>query len=425
MKLLRENSLIFGSLYKVDEPHLVERYNRALEGFGLAPTKLKEFEIDMTGFSPQVADELDDQQYLDPAGVNRRFIILTPQQVELPVVHTQFSNTEDLMVKFYEGNGRALYALTIKDVVYGEIEDSVFKVDNIEDLLSIEQVEFKVSTSSNLLARAGELKTMIERLRKEPDSWRNDALLKDMVRAAKITGDIRTNTLLLDETIFRHNTFWTAHFGGLYVFIDEDKTTVIGDPKAPGYRARSPWAVNYLDIRDHNRVYQFLVNSGRIELPRGSWIERTGLLQLRAQMVALWLAKELEPELDFNRTDWRWVKAWVARNGELVDDEGSIPLILQVISQLRNWSGMEMDDVEPRRRFALCRAMPGHPDAFLVNRLISEYLPFDYMLRYVYNKPAFYDEYKKWPKSYQEFVVNEISQKYLPDRDGYRQEYYN
>ena len=107
------------------------------------------------------------------------------------------------MINFFESNARALYALTIKDVVFGEIEDSVFSVDNIEDLLAIEQVEFKVSTSTDLLGKAGELKTMIERLRKQPDAWRDDGLLKDMVKTVKVTGDIRTNTLLPDEVIFR------------------------------------------------------------------------------------------------------------------------------------------------------------------------------------------------------------------------------
>ncbi len=425
MKLLRENKLIFGSLYAVNEPHMVERYNRALEGFGLPHTKLKEFQIDMTGYSPEIAEELGDLQYLDPAGINRRFIILTPDQLELPVVHTYFSNTEDLMVKFFTLNARALYALTIKDVVFGEIEDSVFSVDDIEDLLAIEQVEFKISTPKNLLGKAGELKTMIERLRKEPDAWRDNDLLNNMVKTVKITGDIRTNTLLPDEVIFRHNTYWTAHFGGVYVFIDENETTVIGDPSAPGFRRSRPWQVSYLDIADRKQVYQFLVDTGRIELPRGSWIERTGLLEQRANRAALWLAKELEPELDFNRADRRWIKSWVARNPKLVESEGSIPLIAWVTAQVSNWSGLDMAEINPRHRFVLCRAMPEHEDRFLINRLISEFLPFDYMMRYIYNKPAFYKEYETWPVSYRQFVVDEVSKNYLPDRAGYRQQNYH
>ena len=34
---------------------------------------------------------------LDPNEVNRRFIILTPAQIDLPVVHTAFSNTSQLV----------------------------------------------------------------------------------------------------------------------------------------------------------------------------------------------------------------------------------------------------------------------------------------------------------------------------------------
>ncbi|TJW63521.1 MAG: hypothetical protein E5X43_37265, partial [Mesorhizobium sp.] len=102
--LLRENELIYGRLLTIDEPHLIQRYNKALVAFGLKPTKLKSFEIDRTGFSPDVAEECGDYNYLDPNEINRRFIILTPSQVDLPVVHTAFSNTSQLMFEFMSTN---------------------------------------------------------------------------------------------------------------------------------------------------------------------------------------------------------------------------------------------------------------------------------------------------------------------------------
>ena len=85
MERLYENDLIYGRLLTIDQPHLIERYNKALKAFGVKPTKLKTFDIDKTGFSPQVADELKDYSYLDPNGVNRRYIILTPDQASLPL----------------------------------------------------------------------------------------------------------------------------------------------------------------------------------------------------------------------------------------------------------------------------------------------------------------------------------------------------
>ncbi len=35
MKLLVKHDLIFGQLLEITEPHLVERYNKALQAFGL------------------------------------------------------------------------------------------------------------------------------------------------------------------------------------------------------------------------------------------------------------------------------------------------------------------------------------------------------------------------------------------------------
>src|SRR5262245_61638261 len=216
MDLLRDNELIFGRLLPIEEPHLVERYNKALKAFGLPETKRISFEIDRTGFSPQVADELGDPLYLDPNEVNRRFIILTPAQVDLPVVHTAFSNTSQLIYEFMTKNQRAINALTIKDVIYGEIEDSVNKVEDIEDLLSIHQVEFRVLSADDVVGKATELGKLVDRLKQEPDAWRDDDMLNRMVDLAKVCGDIRENALVPDQVIFRHNAYWTSHFGGIY-----------------------------------------------------------------------------------------------------------------------------------------------------------------------------------------------------------------
>ena len=144
MKRLLEAELVYGRLLPVEEPHLIERYNKALDGFGTPRTALSTFRIDMTGFSPEIADELGDRDYLDPNRVNRRFIVMTPEQVNLPVVHTSFSNTAALMHEFFAANARAINAVTIRDALYGEIEDSVSVVRDIDDMLSIYEVRLKV-----------------------------------------------------------------------------------------------------------------------------------------------------------------------------------------------------------------------------------------------------------------------------------------
>lgn len=424
MNLLRDNELIYGRLLTIEAPHLVERYNKALAAFGLTPTKLASFEIDRSGFSPQVAEELGDPNYLDPNQINRRFIILTPAQAELPVVHTAFSNTSQLLYEFFSRNSRAIDALTIKDVIYGEIEDSVAKVEDIEDLLSISQVEFRVLSAEDVLGKAAELGRLVDRLKQEPDAWRDDAMLNEMVGLAKVCGDIRENALVPDQVIFRHNAFWTSHFGGLYVFVDDDITTVISDPAAPGFRRSRPWQVSYLPIDDADRVFKFLASTGRIELPRASWIEASDYLEHRAEMAILTLIRQAEPQRDIANADKVWLQTWIHGHAEAINRDGTFPFLNAAKREIRQLGQMRMEEVEPRHRFQAVRAKPDHPDAWLTNRLISDFVPADFVSRYIFNKQGFYADYEKLPGPWQSFVVERLKTTYLNDKGALRRRLY-
>ncbi len=415
----------YTQLLTIDEPHLIARYAKALSAFDYKMPDLESFEIDMTGFSPQVAEALGNTDYLDPKQVNRRFIILTPDQERLSVVQSSFSNTRELMLEFFERNRRVLYALTIKDVVFGEIEDSVFQIDDIDDLLSIEQVEFKIGTHENLTARSAELKVMIDRLLKEPDAWRDDAMLNKMVEIANLTGDIRENELLPEEVLFRHETFWAAHFGGIYIFNDKEHITVICDPSARGFRKSRPWQVSYLDINDARRVYEFLERTNRIEKPAGSWIERSRLLSFRRVMAAAWLAERIgEDEMPPSVINQTWVRRWVRENRKLVRDDNKIPLLEWALDEAGNWERIDIDDVEDDEKLVLCRANPSHADMPLVNRLISEYLPFDFLMRFEFNRPVFNRDREKWSDAYSEFVANAIGDTYMKNKQEMYQDLY-
>ncbi|MGE0500177.1 MAG: DUF6638 family protein [Rhizobiaceae bacterium] len=424
MDLLRDNELIYGRLLPIEEPHLIERYNKALKAFGLKPTKLESFEIDRTGFSPQVAAELKDPHYLDPNEVNRRFIILTPAQIDLPVVHTAFSNTSQLVYEFMSRNGRAIDALTIKDVIYGEIEDSVAKVEDIEDLISINQVEFRVLSAEDVLGKAAELGKLVDRLKQEPDAWRDDDLLNRMVDLVKVTGDIRENALVPDQVIFRHNAFWTSHFGGIYVFVDPDMTTIVSDPTAPGFRRSRPWQVSYLSIRDAERVYRFLAQTKRIELPRASWIEASGYMEHRAEMAVRAVIRQVEPERDLSDATRVWLQTWIQSNADLINQDGVFPFLNAAKREIIQLGHLKIEEVFPQHRFQVIRAKPDHPDAWLTNRLISDFVPADFVSRYVFNKQGFYADYETMTEAWHHLVVDVLKTTYLKDKAAFRERLY-
>jgi hypothetical protein len=424
MNLLYDNELIFGRLLTISEPHLIERYNRALAAFGLPKVDLPTFDIDRTGFSPQVAKVLGDDLYLDPNEINRRFIILTPAQAELPVVHTAFSNTSQLMFEFFSENARAINALTIKDVIYGEIEDSVSEVTNIEDLLSINQVEFRVLSGADVLGKASELRTLVDRLTAEPDAWRNDTMIDRMVELAKTTGDIRENQLVPDKVVFRHNAFWTSHFGGLYVFIDPRMTTVICDRNAPGFRRSRPWQVSYIPLDDTDNVFRFLAETRRLQLPVASWTETSGYLEHRAEMAVRHLINQLEPERDLNAVDAVWLQTWMHRNASLITADGTVPFLNQAKRLLASKGKVNPFEVDTRFRFQLVRADPAHPDAWLTNRLISDFVPFDFVSRYVFNKQGFYADYGRFSETWRAHVVETLKSTYLSNKAALRKRLY-
>lgn len=403
-------------LLTIDEPHLIERYARALSAFGLKMPKLESFRIDMIGFSPEIADALGDSDYLDPRLVNRRFIILSPEQANLSLIHASFSNTRDLMLEFFKHNRKVLFALTIKDVIFGEIEDNVYDIDDIDDLLSIEQVEFNIGTHKNLTEKTAQLKLKIDKLLKEPDAWRDDAMLEKMVELAKATGDIRENELLPEEMVFRHETFWASHFGGTYVFKDDTHITVICDPSAKGFRRSRPWQVGYLDIEDHRTVFKFLNDSGRLQPPLGSWIERSNLLKLRRYLAAVWMADVKGDRLPKSINDQAWLDLWIKENQRQVKDNNVIPLIDWAEEQVADWEDIEIDEVEHELRFLLCRADPDDEDFALTNRLISHFVPFDFITRYEFNRAQFNRDKQGWSPQYLEFVETVIENTYLKNR---------
>lgn len=424
MKLLYQHDLIYGRLMVVDQDYLVQRYRKAMAGFGLKPTELDHFHIDMTGFSPEIADEMDDQNYLDPLGVNRRFIILSPEQENLPVVHTKFSNTAWLMHQFFNGNARALHAVTIKDALFGEIDDPIARVEDIDDLLSIEEVKFEVKSADSLLDNANELRTLIDHLNVSKTAWRDDEMLERMVALAAKTGDIRQNTLVPQHLVFDQGSYWANHFGGVFVFRDERTTTIICDSKAPGFRRSRPWQVSYIDITDHEKIYDYLKSSKRIELPQKKWIKKSQLLQHRAEMIIRDVLRQDQESISFNSLSDNNIRSWIRQNSRTVSRDGRFGFYQEMIEKIDELSELSQNEIKAHEWLMISRAMPGHPEQWLTNRLISRLNPFDFVSRFVFDKQGFYDDYKNYSDEFKQEVVSKLENTYLADKRTLRARLY-
>jgi hypothetical protein len=48
-------------------------------------------------------------------------------------------------------------------------------------------------------------------------------------------------------------------------------------------------------------------------------------------------------------------------------------------------------------------------------------VPFDFLMRFIYNKEAFYKDYEAFGEALREYVVHTITTRYFPDKSSLRE----
>ena len=414
VKRLIEKGLMFGNLFRVDSPALVERYNRALKELTGKQTKLDEFHLDISGYSPEVGHELDDDLYLNHEGVNRQFILLTTAQKTAPLLNAKFSTSRGILRQFITQNEPQLFALTAQDAVAGELVNSVYLVDTPARLFDIRTVEVEADTTSGTVATAQELGKMIDRFKGEENAWWDDVLIADMIGLAKQTGDLTRNPVRLKEMSFAQDNFWTEHFGGIYVFRDLPKPGVIAamDKASLG----DVPADVVMDFTDRSQIAQFLNDNDLVEpivIARG--IDASAIMQQKMDFIVADVAGDMGENLaGATRRDLRMMGRRFAK---------LLPAEWQGLAALLRWaedSGPwpHIDSDHPAYFYTL-RARD-HKDADLVNMLLSELAPLDIRQLFICHKEVFYRAFEGWSEPKKQYVADFLHREYLVDKAGTR-----
>ena len=413
MKHLIARGLMFGNLVPVDSPALVDRYNRALRHLGKAPTALEDFHIDLSGFSPEVADERNDPLYLNPNGANRQFILLTTAQKSAPLLNAQFSTSRGILRQFIETNEPQLFALTARDAVVGELDGSVFDLSSPDRILDLRRITVRADTTEGHVAHAGRLAGLVDRFRREPDAWWDDVLIAEMIGLARTTGDVTRTPLDLKDATYANTDFWTAHFGGLYVLRSAKKPAVLSvGPKA---------ALGRLDLPVHgfdepHAVARFLEESDLVEpIVKARGADAAAILRQKMDFIALDAAPRLG--LDLATADRRVLRQAIAGAG------ADLPPAIHGLSALLRWvegggPWPKITSADPAWWYSL-RARPG-PLRDLVNMALAELAPLDVRQLFICHKPAFYAAYATWPEDKRLWVAEYLAREYAVDKAGAR-----
>ncbi|MCK5750223.1 MAG: hypothetical protein KAH44_28660, partial [Oricola sp.] len=126
----------------------------------------------------------------------------------------------------------------------------------------------------------------------------------------------------------------------------------------------------------------------------------------------------------FDRMDAVWLQTWMHRNAQLIAEDGIYPFLNGVKREIAQTGRIEIGRIADHLRFLLARGRPEHKDAWLVNRLITEYVPSDFVSRYVFNKQGFYKDYAGYDDRFRQHVVETLKTTYLTDKGAFRKRLY-
>jgi hypothetical protein len=414
MKRLIEKGLMFGNLIEVSSPALIERYNRALKHLAGKQTALTDFHIDISGYSPEIGDELKDDLYLNPNGCNRQFILLTTAQKTAPLLNIKFSTSRGIIRQFIEANESQLFALTARDAVAGELQNSVYEVSTAAKLFDIRQITVEADTIGGHVADAGKLAAMIERFRTEPNGWRDDVLIAEMIGLAKKTGDVTRVPITLPAMVFEQANYWTSLFGGIYVFRNLRLPGVISTmPRASlGVVPISP----VLDMTQRNHIAEFLEVNQLVEpIVQARGVDAAAVLRQKMDFILVDAADALGLDLGAaTRTDLRKI---AHRLGSGLPEEFlALAALLRWVEGGGDWPRITS---EHPAYFYTLRAK-AHADRDLVNMLLAELSPLDVRQMYILHKELFYASYATWSERKRGYVADFLEREYKVDKDGAR-----
>lgn len=416
MMRLVKNGLMYGNLYEVRSPAMVERYNRAMEHLTGRRTKLTEFHIDISGFSPEIGDELDDIHYLNPNGCNRQFILLSPEQKTGPLLNARFSTSRTIIRNYIDQNEEQLFVLTARDAVVGELVNSVLVLKEPKDLFYIRDIVVEADTVGGHAEASGELTGKIDRFMAEEDAWWDDVLISEMIELARQTGDIVRSPVKLTPRTFTQKNFYTSHFGGLYVFQD------VSQPACISVWADKPGGdlpVNEtFSLTDPVAVAAFLSVNGLVEPLTNKWVPNSlSIIKQKLDFIAIDTAANAGEDLSHvSRRDLR--NLTLKYHDQMPDEYHSLR---QVWLSLKAGGKLPKVPVTDPAYFYLLRSQ-NHADRDLVNMLLAQLTPLDFRQLFICHKDAFYAAYKTWQDQKKTYVAKFLAEEYMLDKVGTRAE---
>lgn len=225
MQKLKDANLYRSELIPISGK-LVERYNQCLETLGFKATTLKSFSIDAIGWSPEIAEEKENIQYLNHGDANPHGIIISPLQKNKPVYIPFHTFDKDMMQQVFKAHEAKIKDITRNSAICIDFDQGVDAFYDPLDILKYKEITISFRLIGDLDKIQKEQIELVE-LFNQGNNFIDESIHQKLLKSAKKYGDLRHRELGLQPVNFQTNSFFTRAFGGVYVLRDFITTILI------------------------------------------------------------------------------------------------------------------------------------------------------------------------------------------------------
>lgn len=413
MEKLIANNLFGNGLVAINQPNLVERYNECLKDIGLKQTLLKSFHIDKWGWSPEIANEQQNQDYLCFGIANPFGIILTPQQKSASIYHPFHSFDWDLMDAIFNMYKQQIKDVTTQSGLWFELNQEISTYRSPQDLLLLDALSIKFYTPGKIIQTARDQKKLVQEFYDKPSAWADTELHQKILDSATQYGDLRNRNFEIAPLPYTKATsFYARAFGGLFVFKNTQKHLLIFEDNSSSMSGELT----------HNHVEYNLNDEGLVEYLKVNNLIRNDVnffktdvfsINILMDTLLLDLVTKHYPEDEFDLSSDRHKNKYIhllSTNNLLPEDFFSLE---EIVNKLKRNATLKTTDYSKNIQLAISYPNPklAKAEKIMIWSLICKFSPLkDVLQQYLFDKNQFFADYKTWPEQKQDWAIKLIKE---------------
>lgn len=419
MKKLIDSGLFGSGLIPVDKELLVNRYNECLKDIGIKQTKLTSFHIDKWGWSPEIANEFQNKDYLSFGYANPFAIIITPEQQQAHLYYPLHSFDWDLMETVFKVYENQIRDITTQYGLWFELQQHVSTYRSPQDLLMIDAIDVKFYTPSKIIVATREQKSLVRQFYEEKSAWTNESLQAKILESIVKYGDLRNRHFEINQLPYtKTNSFYTRAFDGLFIIrtpnstkpalIFENNTSTLS-----GDNNYSHLEFNLNDIK----LYSFLLENNLIQSNFNHYKTDVFSVMTLRDSLLMNLINENYPneEVDFDveRHKIKFINM-LASDKKLTEEFYALEDIIVKLSRNENVSHLDYP-VDVRLALSFPNPLLDEELKRILWRLLSKISPIkDLLIQYLFDKNQFYTDYQTWNENKKDWVIKLLKEHKVP-----------